>query len=236
MKNAAGRVATVAAVSAITITGLAGTAFAQTSVFEDAKGDMKQGADIRRFASSTATRSCGSTSATTTWSGPSGAGAASPSTSTPTAQGPAPSTSSWASTFEGGDYALLPADGFQQVGRRQVPLHGGRYLLRLDFVEDVARITIDQVVVGDPEQVRVEVKTGTELRPRGQHLAGPGRGRLAGRAEEVHPVGGTGLIRLSHKGSAPGTVAVPRRAAVRCGVGCQAGGQAWPTQTSGSVD
>ena len=90
IKNASAAVATVAAVSAITVTGLAGTAFAQTSVFEDAKGDMKQGADIRSVRVVNGDEKLGSTSATTTWSGPSGAGAASPSTSTPTAQGPAP--------------------------------------------------------------------------------------------------------------------------------------------------
>ena len=70
-------------------------------------------------------------------------------------------------TFEGADYALLKADGFQAAGTRQVPLHGGTYLMRLDYVKDVARIDIDRVVLGNPGKVRVEVKTGAELVPAG---------------------------------------------------------------------
>ena len=70
-------------------------------------------------------------------------------------------------TFEGADYALLPAEGFKAKGNRQVPLHGGSYIMKLDYVHDVARISIDQVVLKDPAQVRVEVKTGAELLPEG---------------------------------------------------------------------
>ena len=43
-----------------------------------------------------------------------------------------------------------------------MPLHGGSYLMRLDYARDIARITIDQVVLGSPAAVRVEVKTGAE--------------------------------------------------------------------------
>ena len=39
--------------------------------------------------------------------------------------------------------------------------------MKLDYVRDVARITIDQVVLKDPAKVRVEVKTGAELLPEG---------------------------------------------------------------------
>ncbi len=46
--TAARRVAGVAAVSALSITAFAGTALAETSVFKDARGDMSQGADIRK--------------------------------------------------------------------------------------------------------------------------------------------------------------------------------------------
>ena len=54
-----------------------------------------------------------------------------------------------------------------------MPLHGGTYIMKLDFVEDVARIAIDQVVLGDPDQVRVEVKTGAELLPEGSTSPNP---------------------------------------------------------------
>jgi hypothetical protein len=165
MKNAAGRVATVVAVSAIAITGLAGTALAQTSVFEDAKGDMEQGADIHkvRVVNGDEKLRINVRHDDLVRSFRSGSSIAVYIDTDRTRTGP--EFVLLGSTFEGGDYGLLPADGFQQVGRRQVPLHGGMYLLRLDFVEDIARITIDQVVIGDPEQVRVEVKTGTELVP-----------------------------------------------------------------------
>jgi hypothetical protein len=174
IKNTVGRVATVATVATVsvfTITGLAGTAFAQTSVVEDAKGDMKQGADIRsvRVVNGDEKLRINVRHRDLVRSFRSGSSIAVYIDTDRTRTGP--EFVLLGSTFEGGDYALLPADGFQQVGRRQVPLHGGMYLLRLDFVEDVARITIDQVVVGDPEQVRVEVKTGTELVP--EHSTSP---------------------------------------------------------------
>lgn len=70
-------------------------------------------------------------------------------------------------TFEGGDYALLPAEGFASKDNRQVPLYGGTYLMRLDYADDIARISIDQVVLNDPGAVRVEVKTGAEVLPEG---------------------------------------------------------------------
>ena len=37
--------------------------------------------------------------------------------------------------------------------------------MKLDFVRDVARIAIDRVVLRNPSEVRVEVKTGAELLP-----------------------------------------------------------------------
>ena len=44
--------------------------------------------------------------------------------------------------------------------------------MKLDYADDVARIAIDQVILEDPAEVRVEVKTGAELLPEGS--TGPG--------------------------------------------------------------
>ena len=165
--TAARRVAGVAAVSALSITALAGTALAQTSVFRDAHGDMSQGADIRRVRVVNGedqlkinvkhrdlVRSFRSGSSISVF------------IDTDPAR-PGPEYVFTGGTFEGADYALLKADGFKAAGNRQVPLHGGTYLMRLDYVNDIARITIDQVVLKDPAKVRVEVKTGAELLPEG---------------------------------------------------------------------
>ena len=61
----------------------------------------------------------------------------------------------------------MPAEGWKRDGNRQVPLRGGSYNMTLDFVTDVAHISIDQVILGDPARVRLEVKTGAELLPQG---------------------------------------------------------------------
>jgi len=187
IKNAAGRVATVAAVSAITITGLAGTAFAQTSAFEDAKGDMKQGADIRkvRVVNGDEQLRINVRHRDLVRSFRSGSSIAVYIDTDRTRTGP--EYVFLGATFEGGDYALLPADGFQQVGRRQVPLHGGTYIMKLDYVEDVARIAIDQVVLGDPGQVRVEVKTGAELLPEGSTTPKPAEVDWLGEPKKFTP-------------------------------------------------
>ena len=165
--TAARRVAGVAAVSALSITAFAGTALADTSVFKDARGDMSQGADIRKVrvingeerlkinvVHRDLVRSFRSGSSISVF------------IDTDRAQA-GPEYVFVGGTFEGADYALLPADGFQAAGNRQVPLHGGTYQMKLDYVRDVARITIDQVVLEDPADVRVEVKTGAEMLPEG---------------------------------------------------------------------
>jgi hypothetical protein len=165
--TAARRVAGVAAVSALGITAFAGTALAQTSVFRDAHGDMSQGADIRRVrvvngedqlkinvVHRDLVRSFRSGSSLSVF------------IDTDPAR-PGPEFVFTGGTFEGADYALLKADGFKAAGNRQVPLHGGSYQMRLDYVDDVARISIDQVVLKDPAKVRVEVKTGAEMLPEG---------------------------------------------------------------------
>ena len=43
-------------------------------------------------------------------------------------------------TFEGGDYALLPADGFKRTATGRCRCTAARYIMKLDYVEDVARI------------------------------------------------------------------------------------------------
>ena len=166
-RSAAQRVAGVAAVSALSITAFAGTAMAETAAFTDAYGDMSQGADIRKvrvingaerlrinvvhrdlvpsFRSGSSISVFIDTDRTRT----------------------GPEYVFVGGTFEGADYALLKADGFKAAGNRQVPLNGGTYQMKLDYVRDVARISIDQVVLEDPARVRVEVKTGAELLPEG---------------------------------------------------------------------
>ncbi len=166
-RSAAQRVAGVAAVSALSITALAGTALAETAAFTDAHGDMSQGADIRKVrvingeeqlkinvVHRDLVRSFRSGSSISVF------------IDTDRAR-TGPEYVFTGGTFEGSDYALLPADGFKAKGNRQVPLHGGTYIMKLDYVKDVARISIDQVVLNDPADVRVEVKTGAELLPEG---------------------------------------------------------------------
>ena len=165
--TAARRVAGAAAVSALGITGLAAPALAATSDFVDARGDMSQGADIRKvrvvnedeqlkitvmhrdlvrsFRSGSSLSVFIDTDRTRT----------------------GPEYVFQGGTFEGADYALLKAEGFRAAGNRQVPLHGGSYIMRVDYVKDVARIRIDQVVIGSPAKVRVGIKTGAELLPEG---------------------------------------------------------------------
>lgn len=168
-RSAARRVAAVAAVSALSITGFGGAAMAETAAFVDVRGDMPQGADIRRVrvingeerlrikvVHRDLVRSFRSGSSISVF--------------IDTDRGrPGPELVFTGGTFEGADYALLKADGFKAAGNRQVPLHGGTYSMRLDHVDDLARISIDQVVLRDPGAVRVEVKTGAELLPVGSN-------------------------------------------------------------------
>ena len=175
MKSAARRVAGVATVSAIAITAVtaaAGAAFAQSTAFADAHGDMKQGADIRkvRVTNGEEALRVNVRHRDLVKSFRSGSSIAVFIDTDAARSGP--EYVFQGATFEGGDYALLPAKGFKADGNRQVPLHGGSYLMKLDYVEDVARISIDQVVIGSPDRVRVEVKTGAELLPAGSTSPG----------------------------------------------------------------
>lgn len=175
VKNAAGRVASVAAVSAIAVTAItagAGAALAQSTAFADAHGDMKQGADIRkvRVTNGEEALRINVRHRDLVKSFRSGSSIAVYIDTDAARTGP--EYVFQGATFSGGDYALLPAKGFKADGTRQVPLRGGSYIMKLDYVEDVARISIDQVVLGSPEQVRVEVKTGAELLPEGSTTPG----------------------------------------------------------------
>ncbi len=166
-RSAAQRVAGVAAVSALSFTAFAGTAMAETAAFTDAHGDMSQGADIRtvRVVNGEEQLKINVVHRDLVRSFRSGSSISVFIDTDRTRTGP--EYVFVGGTFEGADYALLPAEGFQAKGNRQVPLHGGSYQMKLDYVRDVARITIDQVVLEDPAKVRIEVKTGAELLPEG---------------------------------------------------------------------
>ncbi len=165
--TAARTVAGAAAVSALSITALAGPAMAASSVSDDARGDMSQGADIRkvRVVNGEDTLKIAVVHRDLVRSFRSGSSLSVFLDTDRSRKGPEYVFTG--GTFEGSDYALLEADGFQVKNNRQVPLHGGSYLMRVDYVKDVARISIDQVVLGSPAAVRVEVKTGAELLPEG---------------------------------------------------------------------
>ena len=166
-RTAAQRVASVAAVSALSITAFAGTASGEIGAFQDARGDMSQGADIEKVRVVNGdnrlkvkvfhrdlVRSYESGSSVAVYIDTD-------------RERTGPEYVFQGATFEGGDYALLKAKGFEAAGMRQVPLHGGTYLMRLDYAKDVATIKIDRVVLENPGKVRVEVKTGAELLPEG---------------------------------------------------------------------
>lgn len=62
--------------------------------------------------------------------------------------------------FEGADYALLKAEGWKAKG--VVPLQKP-YIMKLDYADDVTRIRFSRAALGNPDEVRVTVKTGGEL-------------------------------------------------------------------------
>lgn len=153
--------------SALSITGVAGAASAATAAVSDARGDVAHGADIQEVrvvngrerlrvnvVHRDLVRSFRSGSSISVFIDTD-------------RERTGPEFVFTGGTFEGSDYALLKADGFKRSGDQQVPLNGGTYVMRLDYVADVARISIDQVVLGNPGAVRVEVKTGAEMVPEG---------------------------------------------------------------------
>ncbi|MGH3363552.1 MAG: hypothetical protein ACRDOW_02395 [Nocardioidaceae bacterium] len=164
------RIAAAAVVSAVSTTVLAGAASAETRVFKDERGDMAHGADIHRVrvvndkqvrvnvVHRDLRRSYKSGSSITVFIDTD-------------RQRKGPEFVFLGGTFEGSDYALLKAKGWKRSGDQQVPLHGGSYIMKVDYAEDVARIRFDRAVLGNPKAVRVEVKTGGEHVPQGEEPA-----------------------------------------------------------------
>ena len=164
------RIATAAVVSAVSTTVLAGAASAETRVFKDERGDIAHGADIHRVrvvndkqvrvnvVHRDLRRSYKSGSSITGFIDTD-------------RQRKGPEFVFLGGTFEGSDYALLKAKGWKRAGDQQVPLHGGSYIMKVDYAEDVARIRFDRAVLGNPKAVRVEVKTGGEHVPQGEEPA-----------------------------------------------------------------
>jgi hypothetical protein len=171
-RTATRRFATVAAVSALGIAGFAGTALAEARAFTDARGDMSPGADIRkvRVINGEERLRINVVHRDLVRSFRSGSSIAVYIDTDRTRTGP--EFAFVGGTFEGADYALVKANGFDGKHRRQVPLNGGTYQMQLDYVDDVARISVDQVVLDNPSRVRVEVKTGAELLPQGSTVPG----------------------------------------------------------------
>ncbi|HSE07607.1 MAG TPA: hypothetical protein VLB29_02985 [Nocardioidaceae bacterium] len=167
------RLATVSALSGLGAVALMGAAAADTSVFQDASGDLSHGADIRRVrvvngdqvkvkvVHDDLVRSYKSGSSIAVFID-----------TDRTRKGP--EFVFLGGTFEGADYALLKADGWKRANDRQVPLNGGTYDMKLDYAKDTATIRIDRKVLRNPGAVRVEVKTGGELVPAGDEPATTG--------------------------------------------------------------
>ncbi|HEX6485602.1 MAG TPA: hypothetical protein VF012_02750 [Nocardioidaceae bacterium] len=164
------RIAAAAVVSAVSTTVLAGAASAETRVFKDERGDIAHGADIHRVrvvndkqvrvnvVHRDLRRSYKSGSSITVFIDTD-------------RQRKGPEFVFLGGTFEGSDYELLKAKGWKRAGDQPAPLHGGSYIMKLDYAEDVARIRFDRAVLGNPKAVRVEVKTGGEHGPQGEEPA-----------------------------------------------------------------
>ena len=176
------RVAVAVLASAAGLGALAGPAAAETAVFEDAAGDLDHGADIRRVRvvnDEQVKVRVVHDDLVRSWE--SGSSIALFLDTDRTREGA--EFVFLGGTFEGADYALLPARGWKRASDRQVPLHGGSYMMRLNYAKDVAVMTFDRAVLGRPKAVRVEVKTGGELLPEGDEPATTGRDWLGDRRE-----------------------------------------------------
>lgn len=156
------RAATAAIASALGVTALAGPVAAETTVFKDKAGDLDHGADIRRVRVVNDEKvkvkvvhddlvrdwESGSSIAVFLDTDRKRKGA---------------EFVFLGGTFEGSDYALLPAKGWKRASDTQVPLNGGTYIMKLDYDKDTATIRFDREVLRNPRAVRVEVKTGGEF-------------------------------------------------------------------------
>lgn len=179
------RVAAAALASVAGLTALAGPAAAETAVFKDAAGDLDHGADIRRVRvvneEQVRVRVVHDDLVRSYESGSSIAVFLDTDRKRKGAE-----FVFLGGTFEGSDYALLPAKGWRRASDRQVPPHGGSYMMNLDYAKDAAVLTFDRAVLGMPKAVRVEVKTGGELVPEGDEPATTGRDWL-GEPREFTP-------------------------------------------------
>lgn len=176
------RFAAATLVSAVGTTALAGAAAAETVVFKDAAGDLDHGADIRRVrvvnddqvrvkvVHDDLVRSYESGSSISVFIDTK-------------RKRKGPEFVFLGGTFEGADYALLPAKGWKRSSDTQVPLNGGSYVMRLNYEKDTALIKFDREVLGEPGAVRVEVKTGGEMVAEGDEPATTGRDWLGKRRD-----------------------------------------------------
>jgi hypothetical protein len=155
----AGKLAAVSAVAlgSIAVTGAAG---AETAGFKDARGDIAHGADLHnvRVVNEAAVR-VKVRHDDLVRSFESGSGIK---VFIDTKRGQAgPEYIFLGGTFEGSDYALVKADGWKPASRRAEPLACG-YIMKLNYADDIANIRIDHECIGDPDEVRVAVRTGGE--------------------------------------------------------------------------
>jgi hypothetical protein len=161
------RLAAVTMASALGVSMLSGAASAETAVFKDAKGDLAHGADIHRVRVVNEDRvRIRVVHDDLVRSYKSGSSIAVFIDTDRDRRGP--EFVFLGGTFEGADYALLPAKGWKRASNQQVPLNGGTYDMKLDYAKDVAALRIDRAVLGNPGAIRVEVKTGGELVPGGE--------------------------------------------------------------------
>ena len=162
LAGAATRGARLATIAAIAVGSLAvsGTAAAETATFRDARGDMAgHGADIYRVkvVNDEAVR-VQVTHDDLVRSYRSGAGVKMYLDTDRDRRGP--EFVFLGGIYEGADYALQKAEGWKAVGAE--PLRR-KYVMRLDYEEDVTRIRFSRRALDFPEAVRVSVRTGGEL-------------------------------------------------------------------------
>jgi hypothetical protein len=150
-----------AVLTALSAAAFAGPAAAETRVFPDAKGDIAHGADIYRVRVANGTemvrikvvhrnlvRSFRSGSSVSVFLD-----------TDRRDRGPEYVFSG--GTFEGSDYALAKTDGWRRADRANQPMRCD-YDMKLDYAKDIALVRINRACLGNPDAVRVAVKTGGE--------------------------------------------------------------------------
>ena len=154
--SVAAKLAAVAAV-ALGSLALAVPAGAETVAFQDARGDIDHGADVRsvRVVNEAAVR-VKVRHDDLVRSFRSGSGIK---VFLDTNRGQAgPEYIFLGGTFEGSDYALIEAEGWKPASRRAEPLECG-YIMKLNYADDIANIKLDRDCLGNPDEVRVAVRT-----------------------------------------------------------------------------